>query len=182
MLAYRYTFSMDTLTPTQLRAYLAHLHLHLQEGDGGATRPTLKQLVTANLRYIPFESLGLHYSPSSPRLGRPEVHISLDAVFDKIISPRNRGGYCMENNTLFGALLKTLGFVVWSTGARVSRAMNSGGKDRSGRFLGWNHMVNIVDEGDKRWLVDVGFGGRYVVIKCEFCEKKKEKRGGGINK
>ncbi|KAF8542284.1 hypothetical protein BDD12DRAFT_876894 [Trichophaea hybrida] len=64
--------------------------------------------MTAHLRYIPFESLSLHYSPTPT----PEINISLDALFKKIITPRNRGGYCIENNTLFYALLQILGFTV----------------------------------------------------------------------
>ncbi|KAF8244212.1 arylamine N-acetyltransferase 1 [Wilcoxina mikolae CBS 423.85] len=141
---------MDLLTPAQLTSYLTHLHLP------SSPSPTLQQLMTAHLRYIPFESLSLHYSPTPT----PTINISLDALFNKIITPRNRGGYCMENNTLFYALLRTLGFTVWPTGARVSTAVDSGGKDRSGRFLGWNHMVLIVEEEEERWAVDVGFGGK----------------------
>lgn len=63
----------------------------------------------------------------------------------------------MENNTLFLALLKSRGFDVWPAGARVSYEVDTQGKDKSGRFLGWNHMVIVVDD-DK--LVDVGFGGK----------------------
>jgi arylamine N-acetyltransferase len=64
----------------------------------------------------------LHYSK--------ERHISLDKedLFRKIVGSKNgRGGYCMENNTLFGIVLKALGFEVVATGARVLLSGGSGG-------------------------------------------------------
>lgn len=144
--------ALQTLTPAQLAAYLAHLHF-----PSGST-PTLPQLVTHQLRYVPFESLSLHYSTDPV----PDIDISLPALLEKTISGRagsGRGGYCMEVNTLFGALLRTLGFEVWPTGGRVSNTIGNGGTDTSGGFMGWNHMVNVVADAGKRWLVDVGFGG-----------------------
>jgi arylamine N-acetyltransferase len=134
------------LTPSQLLAY--HTRLGLDATDSYS----LQELLTANTRSIPFESLSLHYSSS------PGVKITLPDICQKIIlNNRGRGGYCMENNTLFLALLKSRGFDVWPAGARVSYEVDTQGKDKSGRFLGWNHMVLIVDD-DK--LVDVGFGGK----------------------
>lgn len=46
--------------------------------------------------------------------------ISLDKedLFEKIVT-LERGGYCMENNLLFSTVLRTLGFEVVATGARV---------------------------------------------------------------
>lgn len=59
----------------------------------------------------------------------------------------------MELNAAFGALLRSLKYIVYSTGARV----------HDGReFGGWDHMLNIVSIGDSRYVVDVGFGSNYV--------------------
>lgn len=75
----------------------------------------INKLIKHQLSAVPFENLDLHYS----------VHhsITLDshALFDKFVKRQNgRGGYCMENNTFFGSILRTIGFDVMSVGGRVS--------------------------------------------------------------
>ncbi|KAF1363246.1 arylamine N-acetyltransferase 1 [Lizonia empirigonia] len=103
-----------------------------------------------NLAEVPFENLTLHYSAHHAANVHPE------ALFKKIISDNNgRGGYCMENNTLFGTLLFSLGFTIYSAGARV----NSGGV-----LTGWSHMVNMVTVGETKYHVDVGFGGNGPIV------------------
>jgi arylamine N-acetyltransferase len=82
----------------------------------------LSALQKYQLSRVPFENLALHYSK--------ERHISLDQqdLFEKIVASKNgRGGYCMENNAFFGTVLKTLGFEVIPTGARVLLSGGSGG-------------------------------------------------------
>ena len=84
------------------------------------------------LAAIPFESLSLHYSPHHI------VSVDPQAVFRKIVGEVNledgnvklnakkgegRGGYCMENSLLFGTVLRSLGFEVYPTGARVNEAV-----------------------------------------------------------
>lgn len=67
----------------------------------------------------------------------------------------------MENTCLLGTVLRSIGFTVMSTGARVNEAVQpiSASPDWEGpRYDGWNHMVNIVTVGGKQYLVDVGFG------------------------
>ncbi|KAF2203983.1 arylamine N-acetyltransferase 1 [Delitschia confertaspora ATCC 74209] len=104
----------------------------------------LSLLQKLHLVAIPFENLTLHYSYHRQLSLHPE------ALFQKIIGDNNgRGGYCMENNCLFGILLHSLGFNLYSAGARVY-----GG----GKWNGWSHMVNIVLIGNARYHVDVGFG------------------------
>ncbi|CAL5867564.1 uncharacterized protein PFLUO_LOCUS1783 [Penicillium psychrofluorescens] len=108
------------------------------------------------LAAVPFENLNLHYS----------VHrsISLDAqkIFEKIVDTKSaRGGYCMENSTLFGTVLRSLGYNVTSVGGRVNEAAQpmSASKNWKGpKYDGWNHMVNLVTIGEQKYLIDVGFG------------------------
>jgi arylamine N-acetyltransferase len=106
---------------------------------------------------IPFENLSLHYSRS------PNVDLHPTSLFRKIVHPNHRrGGYCMENNTLFATILRTIGFKVISTAGRVSSQAAPNG-DVTGvtgppMFYGFSHMVNIVTIGSVRYLVDVGFG------------------------
>jgi arylamine N-acetyltransferase len=96
------------------------------------------------LAEVPFENLTLHYSVHR------QISLHPEELFKKIIGDNNgRGGYCMENNCLFGTLLYTLGFSVYSGGARVYDA---------GSWTGWSHMVNLVTIGAVKYHVDVGFG------------------------
>lgn len=85
--------------------------------DSEASLAFLRILQKYHLAAVPFENLSLHYS--TQRNIRTEPH----ALFDKIIK-RNagRGGYCMENNGLFGTVLRSLGYDVYSVGARVNEA------------------------------------------------------------
>jgi arylamine N-acetyltransferase len=88
-------YHVAELKPKEAYQYLALLQKH--------------QLVE-----VPFENLTLHYSPYRQVSLHPEI------LFKKIIGDNNgRGGYCMENNRLFGMLLYTLGFNIHSAGARV---------------------------------------------------------------
>jgi arylamine N-acetyltransferase len=104
----------------------------------------LALLQKLHLASIPFENLSLHYSPHH------QISIHPQELFKKIISDDNgRGGYCMENNRLFGTLLLSLGFTLYSGGARVFT---------EGTWTGWSHMVNLVTIGDVKYHVDVAFG------------------------
>ncbi|KAK9357518.1 hypothetical protein V1504DRAFT_471998 [Lipomyces starkeyi] len=103
--------------------------------------PFLTVLTKYQLAGIPFENLELHYSPHHI--------ISLDPqhLLHKMIERgTNRGGYCTENNCLFGTVLRSLGFNVYSVGARASDAVQpvAAAPGRSGpKYDGWSHMLNI---------------------------------------
>lgn len=103
---------------------------------------------------VPFENIELHYSRTQVIDIHPQV------LFQKIVSQgTGRGGYCMENNALFATVLRTLGFTIMSTGARVNSAATPSGDpgDRS-MWFGFAHMINIITIKDVRYMVDVGFG------------------------
>ena len=109
----------------------------------------LTQLQRRQIARVPFENLQLHYSRDHT--------ISLDPgfLFDKLVE-RGHGGYCMENNCFFGTVLRSLGFRMFSAGARVNTQANGSGEDN---WEGWSHMVNIVTlSSGQRYMLDVGFG------------------------
>jgi len=146
MSASRPTYSHD-----QIASYLDRLQLppHLHQYDVANLDPPaalayLAMLQKHHLAWIPFENLSLHYSAHHRLCLHP------DHLFRKIIADANgRGGYCMENNTLFGTLLRSLGFTLYPTAGRVLEGAS------------WNslgHMVNLVTIGNTTYLVDVGFG------------------------
>ena len=103
---------------------------------------TLRRLHAAHVAAIPFENLDI-------LLGHG-VHLELDQLRDKLIA-RQRGGYCFEQNTLFLAVLRELGFRVLPMEARV-RAGSTALRPRT-------HMVLAVEVDELQWLADVGFGG-----------------------
>lgn len=114
-------------------------------GYSGPTAPdfaTLDALMRAHAATVPFENLDV-------QLGRA-VSFEPEAIFDKLVQ-RRRGGWCFEQNGLFGWALAELGFDVTRVSAGVMRHV------RGDDVLG-NHLTLIVKLDDP-WLVDVGFGG-----------------------
>ncbi|WP_405226772.1 arylamine N-acetyltransferase family protein [Lentisalinibacter sediminis] len=127
-----------------------HLQPYLDRiGYPGPVTPTLATL-RALLRHhalaVPFENLDV-------QLGR---RLTLDpgAAFDKIVHNK-RGGWCYEQNGLFGAVLATIGFGVTRIAGAV---MREGREDISAA----NHLALLIETEDapgRRFLADVGFGG-----------------------
>jgi len=137
--------------------------------DPDASLGFLAALQRHCLASIPFENLALHYSTHHT------ISLDPDHLFEKIIaSPDGRGGYCMENNKLMYTILKTLGFDLVSSGARVNEGGASGSSlpyDQC-TYNGWSHMINIVTippRTGEKYFIDVGFGsgGPSLPIKLE---------------
>ena len=114
-------------------------------GSHEPTAETLRQLQMAHLLAVPFENLSIHN-------GEPIV-LEDEALFQKIVV-RKRGGFCYEDNGLFGALLHGLGFKVSMLSAGVANPAGEFGPP-------FDHMALMV-ELDQRWLVDVGFGDSFL--------------------
>lgn len=115
-------------------------------GYTGSRKPTLENLraaVTAHATAIAYESIDV-------LLDKPP---SLDPVSlqSKMIAG-GRGGYCFEQNMLFRAGLRSLGYKVTSLQARVVRGLEI---DAPRPML---HMVLRVDLPEGPFLADVGFG------------------------
>ena len=113
----------------QLGAYFARIALPpdllasplLKTPDLARTRehglPFVAALMRHHLAAIPFENLSLHYSPHR------YVPLDMDEVYKRMVEQgTGRGGQCMEMNGLFGNVLRSLGFEVMSTAARVNTA------------------------------------------------------------
>jgi N-hydroxyarylamine O-acetyltransferase len=123
-----------------LEAYFARIG---HDGPRTPDHATLTALVRAHLAAIPFENLDV-------QLRRP-VSLDPQAIFDKLVT-RRRGGWCYEQNGLFGRVLEALGYTVRRTSAGVMRQV------RGEAALG-NHLMLVVTIEGRPWLVDVGFGG-----------------------
>lgn len=125
---------------------LEELEAEVQEDALG----TLRKMQLWQLAAVPFGSLGLHYSVHHT------VSLDTDVLFHKLVD-RRMGGYCMENNTFFATVLRSLGYRLYSTGARVSCAVDQQSKDPE-NYGGWSHMLLMVTIDNQKYVVDVGFG------------------------
>ena len=107
--------------------------------------PTLRGLLRSHALTVPFENLDV-------QLGRP-LTTRVEEAYEKIVS-RRRGGWCYEQNGLFGWALSEIGFDVTRVAAAVMRA-------ERGSVSEANHLALLVRMAgsDDTWLADVGFGG-----------------------
>jgi N-hydroxyarylamine O-acetyltransferase len=121
-----------------IEAYFARIHY---QGTADPTLDTLCSLHRAHMLAIPFENLDI-------ALKRP-IKLDEESLFDKLVT-RRRGGFCYEQNGLFAAALRQLGYRVTLLDARVHRAAGGFG-------IPFDHLTLLV-ELDERWLADVGYG------------------------
>ena len=116
-----------TYTPEQIQLYYERIQLPQryrnspEESKAKANTEDGFEFLTVLQKHplcaIPFENLELHYS------FHHTVTLDMDHLFEKIVT-RNagRGGYCMENSGLFGTVMRTLGFDIFSTRDSVNEA------------------------------------------------------------
>src|SRR5690349_14072368 len=112
-------------------------------GYTGTNSPSLenrKKLQTAHLFAVPFENLNLHM----PR----EIILDERLLFEKIVNDK-RGGYCVEQNGLFSAVLREMGYEVH----RIESVMFNHETQRFSVTM--CHMGLMVVLDGKRYLVDV---------------------------
>lgn len=97
--------------------------------------PLLAALVRHHQAEIPFETLDVHCYRDL------KIRLNADDVYDTIVaSSRGRGGPCTVVNRMFSIILRSLGFEVIDTGARVNQACQaiaSTDKYQGPRYNGW---------------------------------------------
>ena len=123
----------------RLHDYLARVRL---SGTLAANLDTLRRLHVAHREAFLFENLSIQTGGG--------VSVALEDIERKFLD-EGRGGYCFEQNTLFAAALRDLGFAPTAFLGRVRR----GPPERWCR----THMVLRVAIDGEPWLADVGFGG-----------------------
>jgi N-hydroxyarylamine O-acetyltransferase len=118
-------------------------------GYAGAGEPNLDTLSALHLRHaqsIAFENL-------NPLLGWP---VQLDeASLQRKLVHDDRGGYCYEQNLLFGHVLRALGFQVTGLAARVLWTYYP-----EDAITARSHQLLRIDLEDGPYIADVGFGGQ----------------------
>jgi N-hydroxyarylamine O-acetyltransferase len=112
-------------------------------GRMAPTLETLNRLILAHSQSIAYESLDI-------MLGRPPK-LDVPTLQAKMID-RRRGGYCFEQNMLFRAGLRSLGYRMTSLQGRVVRGMPI---DAPRPAI---HMLLRVELPEGPYLADAGFG------------------------
>jgi arylamine N-acetyltransferase len=125
---------MFTFNEDQMSQYFDHINLPREKRKSPINLEFLTELVRRQLATVPFESLALHYSKHHL------LSLEPDDLFEKVVT-RNMGGYCMENNTFFGVVLRSLGFKLISTGARVN--IPTRGRP-GGDYNGWQVLLAYI--------------------------------------
>lgn len=150
-----------TYTDQQLELYLSRIgYAHSAQSESNLLQnlrqdiendalSALCHLQRRHLAAIPWGSSGLHYSQHHT------ISLNPQCLFEKMVE-RQLDGYCMENTGIFFIVLRSLGYLVYATGGRVSHAATKGVDN--GLYLAIGHMVLIVTIGGKKYMVDVGFG------------------------
>lgn len=129
------------MSAADLDAYLARIGF---SGPADATLRTLSELHRLHPQAIAFENL-------DPFLGRLPVKLDLASLVSKLVH-RRRGGYCFEQNLLFGHVLTQLGFEVTGLSARLLWNQPPEAKTPRG------HMLLKIHLDGEDHIADVGFG------------------------
>jgi arylamine N-acetyltransferase len=143
---------VTTLTSEQVHRYLERISL--EPTNHPPDRSYLNVLIRGQLASIPYENLSIHYSQTN------KICLDIPSLYDKIVLKR-QGGYCMELNNLFGALLIAVGYDVHARAGRVWKVGSPAGSDgelNANNWTGWSHMILIVRLEGVEYFVDVGFG------------------------
>ena len=118
------------------------------DGDIAPSLSVLEALLVHHVQSVPFENLDVQFG----------ANLTTDpaAAYKKIVV-KNRGGWCYEQNGLFGWALSEVGFDVTRVAAAVMRV------ERGDVALA-NHLCLLVKpaDSDQTFLVDVGFGGSMI--------------------
>ena len=120
--------------------------------DSQPSKKLLFNLQERHLYHIPFENLGQHGAYGGP------VSLDMEKIMDKILI-RNRGGFCLELNSLFAQLLRQCGFSVSIIEAVVFQRGTFDGIPPSHVLLVVEMMGEDRTESPRSlYYVDVGFG------------------------
>uniref|UniRef100_A0A3P9ICA4 arylamine N-acetyltransferase n=1 Tax=Oryzias latipes TaxID=8090 RepID=A0A3P9ICA4_ORYLA len=127
---------------------------------------TLKAIHKLHVMSIPFENLSIH-------CGERNI-MDLELIFNKLVRSK-RGGWCLENNYLFGWVLREMGFNTTTFGANVfSSALND-------YVPVENHLINQVMIDGKAYIADVSFGVSSQVLEpLELISEKDQPQAPGV--
>ncbi|XP_074532474.1 arylamine N-acetyltransferase, pineal gland isozyme NAT-10-like [Halichoeres trimaculatus] len=104
---------------------------------------TLRWIHKQHVMSIPFENFSIHCGE--------RITLDLEIIFEKVVRSR-RGGWCMENNFLFGWVLREMGYDTTTLGSTLFCTA-------TGDFPGpETHLINMVTIEGQAYLADVSYG------------------------
>ncbi|XP_014858335.1 PREDICTED: arylamine N-acetyltransferase 1 isoform X3 [Poecilia mexicana] len=104
---------------------------------------TLRSIHKLHVMSIPFENLSIHCGEW--------ITMDLETIFNKVVRS-SRGGWCLENNYLFGWVLREMGFSATTLSSRAfNRIIDDFGALDS-------HLIHKVIIDGKAYIADVSFG------------------------
>lgn len=125
---------------------------------------TLKVVHKLHVMSIPFENLSIHCGERNT--------MDLEVIFNKIVK-NGRGGWCLENNFLFGWVLQRMGYNTTMLGSRVYGTNGFGPNE--------THLINKVIIDGKAYITDVSFGVASQVLEpLELISGKDQPQATGI--
>ncbi|XP_078109348.1 arylamine N-acetyltransferase, pineal gland isozyme NAT-10-like isoform X1 [Sander vitreus] len=147
-----------------LDEYFKRIGLH-----GSYDKPdlaTLKLIHKQHVMSVPFENLSIHCGET--------IIMDLEVIFNKVVRSR-RGGWCLENNFLFGWVLKEMGYDTTMLGSRV---FISNSNDTSPYE---SHLINMIVIDGKAYIADVSFGVSFQVWEpLELISGKDQPQAAGV--
>ncbi len=127
---------------------------------------TLKLIHKLHVMSVPFENLNIHCGE--------KIIMDIEVIFNKIVRS-GRGGWCLENNFLFGWVLGEMGFDTTMLGCGVfSSVLDDFGPDES-------HLINKIVIDGKAYIADVSFGVSYQLWEpLELVSGKDQPQAAGV--
>lgn len=146
----------------KLNEYFQRIGFH-----GSFDKPDLATLNLIQKRHvmsIPFENLSIHCGE--------RITMDQEVIFNKIVRS-NRGGWCMENNYLFGWVLREMGYDATTLGSRVFGGTDFGPAE--------SHLIHKVVIDGKPYITDVSFGMSYQLWEpIELVSGKDQPQAAGV--
>ena len=158
------------LASEEFHKYLKRIGVEESDLKSVSKKEQLHLLQNRHCLRIPFENTQVLFSEE-----KIPISVNLTDIFEKLITS-NRGGYCFEQNSLFFAVLQTLGFQVEIKPARV--IVNT---TKPQQYNGLTHIILIVcdpDNPSEKWFADCGFGGYNPVAPLLLVENQKTTSAG----
>ncbi|XP_024864478.1 arylamine N-acetyltransferase, pineal gland isozyme NAT-10 isoform X2 [Kryptolebias marmoratus] len=125
---------------------------------------TLTLIHKLHVMSVPFENLSIH-------CGERNV-MDLEVVFNKIVRS-GRGGWCLENNSLFGWALREIGFDTTTLGSGVFTTDDFSPVN--------SHLIHKVVVDGKAYIADVSFGVSYQIWEpLELISGKDQPQAAGV--
>ncbi|XP_059214644.1 arylamine N-acetyltransferase, pineal gland isozyme NAT-10-like isoform X2 [Centropristis striata] len=127
---------------------------------------TLTLIHKQHVMSVPFENLSIHCGE--------KIIMDLEVIYNKIVRS-DRGGWCLENNFLFGWVLREMGYDTTMLGSRVfNNVLNE-------FYPIETHLINKVVIDGKTFIADVSYGvSSQIWEPLELVCGKKQPQAGAI--